>query len=492
MDDIQTTDATLYAQELDEQKGYRSAPQGPVKQSWAAIYRDYRDTPKHVVLHDLLYGIGGFSGEGIESDGTGYSYVTPLSTELQYLDRVRNSDLINHFSRYVNAQVNPVDAGQNEHEIRSGGDPVTDDDFEMFLDNANGRGVKYRAIRRSVLREVLAHDICYIITDRIGDRYYVQHKPITEISPEMEVDSSGALTMVVVYDYQQGKYTYASRWQMVDGRCVRTKMRAKTDNAKYWYNLKYEDVEPLPTTSDEMLVHPVIIGDTSYYPEHPESWSLARVCIDHFQQNNRHQWLQTLTRNPKLQAFGTIDGIRGAIGNALISEGDSGNNYPPAAQFIEPSNGNIAESAKCLETAVQSIREIASDHGVTINESAAGQSGESKKYDYDATEKACMRVESLAKEVDDVVVRMYKKFFNRGYDYVFVYAGSYTPESEVDVKDLLDTLAFSRQLGTPELVAEITKELSRKILGSKLSTERKRQITEEIENMAAQSDVSDM
>ena len=499
MADINTIDAEQFVADQREEKVYRSKKGGIRKQSWAGIYRDYRDVNKHVVLEDMLYGIGGVSGFGISMNQNvlnAYSYITPLSTELQYVDRVRNGDYTNQFGRYINARVNPVVSGQTEHEVRSGDMGVTDDEWERFLKNAGRRGTTYQSTRRAALRELLAHDIVYIITDRVGENreYYVKVKTINEVSPDhIGVGEYGDLLSLFVLDDKRAGT--ASRWHMVDGVCYRDRYTCKPkdrDGSKYWYEWKWELDTSINTGADFMLVQPVVIGDTGYHPQHPESWNLARVCMDYYQQENRHQWLMTLARNPKFETFGDLEGVRGAIGNALVKSGDANNNYPPQSAFIEPSPQNIEQSRKGLQDAMQSIREIASDHGVTINETSAGQSGESKKYDYDATEKGCLETERLARKIDEIVIDAYKKMFNRGYDYIFRYAGSYTPESQVEARDALDILSVMERINAQEAFAEIANELTRRVVGSKLPSARMNEISEEISAQATNMDDTDL
>ena len=493
------------------------------KQSWNGVYVDWAQQPIHILLHDAYYGCGGFAGNISAGDGIGnktvgaYSYVTPSSTELQYLNRAKMVIYANYFARYVNSTVYPVFSASQVNLISKNEDGSVrenDKDAQAFFKDCSGTGTSYTAMQTLALEQLRTHGVCYYtMTVPEGKKM-----PVLGLYRAIDIiyvasDGYGVMKDVMVYrgdrycKEKRKTYVKAVRFYMEDGYCWIQQLEAECEG----YSLgSYPDVSefepiddesenPIPparTDSQEMLFYaqlPTAEPTGIFIPEYPKSRGILNCCMAIYQNESKFNWLYTLLNLPISCFYGNIEGVNIGAGNVLISKSQSiDGNYPPAAHYMEITSDSIAQSMAWVMQGVERLREIAKENGVDSRTGAQAQSGDSKSYDFQATETKLQESVEWCKTMNEWVFGKFNFFLNRSGVYHLTYPESFYPEEEPALAEYETAFNIARDSGATILTAEILKKYGAAILGKTVSSETISQIVAEIDSLQVQRQTTAM
>lgn len=483
------------------------SPQKIQKQSWANRYVDPTRQPVHILLYDTFNGVGGYKGdinpESDISDGT-YSYIDPMSTELQWPNRVKQTKYYNYLARYVNSMVNPVFSQGNIETITKFNGDVKDDDalMSLFMKNCDGTGTKYDATQKMALQNLRVHDVAY----------YAMTKKANKDIPSLSVfravdlisskgDEDGLLVDV--------KFFRGTEY-ITDGETVRVKVKAiqyffdgVTCKIQKWHSIvgkddritlgNWADMEwekedgVIDTDVGEMVVYahlPIASPIGEFLPQNPSIRGILDACLGLYQDESKVNWLFALHNLPTPVIWGDIIGMLGGAGQAIaVDNKDPNKGYAPKPDYMSVDSGLLPASMEKLQFNIERLRELAKENGVDTKTGSQAQSGDSKRYEFEATEQKLRGSVDMARDMDEWIFRMFNIYTGRSdvYEYYRTYPDSFYPEEEATTDELEMVI---RLYGEYELTGSrnvLLKELFKKVSGKTVSKEDAQIVLEEIE-----------
>jgi len=485
-----------------------SVPKGIVQESWVGWWVNWKSISIHDVLDDMFFAKGGCKGE--IRDGTnpaqtgnnddGYSFLIPYSTELQWRTRVLLTPYTNHYKRFIMSQIRPVySQGNISYKAMLAETDKKDDVFHYFIKNASGTGVSYRDMSIYAAQERKIHDVAYyIMTKAVGAEIPSLTVRSSVDFLSAEGDKNGVLISITFYNgkkiVKNKTVATAERWFMEDGICYFENLEGDWDGNKSCFDdIEWEVVEgPISTEVKEMVVKAHLIGAQprgEFLPRYPESVSIAMACMSYFQGESKHAWLMTLTRLPIPYVF-SKSGVRGMrAGGSQIWDirGDS-TGYPSPPGFMSVDSSLATVSAQDLSAIKQDISDIARESGVNTGSanSASQQSGESKSFDFIATEVKLQETVKESQAMNEWVYHMFNIYTGRGdsWTYEAIYPTSFFPEEPKSVDEVGTMIDKADQFGMNELAKELILFAGRDILKNTVSDERMKEIIQEVQSSA--------
>lgn len=488
------------------------SPQGIEQQSWDGVYVDPTRQAIHILAYDAYWGAGGFSGnipmsDDVTStdDGT-YTYIDPMSTELQFRNRVKQTKYYNYFGRFVDATISPIFTESSLHAESYSGETMVDDaDFKQFVTNCTGTGVNYFAMQKFALQNLRVHDVAY----------YTMTKPIGWKIPTLGIyravdviyagsDENGILNDIMVFrgervDQQTKKrYALTLRFFMENGYCMIQKYEGVWDGGLGNFDgVKFEPVEePRNTEVPEMVIHahiPTAQPTGSWIPEIPTSKRILDCCLGIYQDESKFNWLFALNNLPTPYIYGDVQGALGGAGQAIIMKTSSiDGNYAPAPAFMQVNSANVTASMEKMKWNLERLREIAKENGVDTKTGSQAQSADSKRYDWQATEQKLMESVSYLREMNDWVFRMFNLYMNRSdevYTYEVSYPSSFYPEETPLPAEYEALHTVAVQAGATALANITLKHWAREILSHSTDDEEMELIGAEIDTLVQNGSV---
>jgi len=444
------------------------APQSAQKQSWKGYYTDPTQQPIHIVLNDAFYGIGGFAGDiDVSADnatkagnGERYSYVDPMSSELQYRNRVKQTKYFNYFARMVKSVVHPVFSRKNietESYLGNSDKPLEDDELMGdWMEDCTGTGTTYNATQRAAMEELTSHDAAYYaVTMKEGATM-----PSVSLYSAVDViwssgDDHGKLNDIAFNRgdkvlIEEGKsdrvVQTAIQFFMEKGLCV--VQWWKKEEGKEWEAWN----EPKSTGVAEMVVydhipHAVKVGE--FVPTRPSMKSLLDPCLAIFQDESKLSWLYALHNLPTPYFWGKIDGAFVGAGQAFANTtSDPANGYAPAPDYMTIPTGLLTGSIDKLKFNLERLREIAKESGIETKTGAQAQSGYSKEFEFQATEEKLRGTVDRCKEMDKWVFKMFNLYTGRtAYTYCRTYPSTFYPEQQPTLEDFSEWVDKAEMAG---------------------------------------------
>lgn len=508
---IELPDGTGQAQDKSIESG---KPEGISPESWVGWWVNWKTVSIHTVLDDMFHAKGGCKGEimdGTDPDQNGdrydgYSYIIPYSTELQWRTRVLQSPYTNFFKRFIMAQIRSVFSEDAiSYNVYKGSSKISEENdvFLYFMNNSTGTGVSYRDLQVFATQERKVHDVAY----------YIMTKPDGSEIPALTIktavdfimatgDKNGKLEEIMFFN---GKkivnnkiMASAELWYMAGGICYVQDMEGEWDGKRSSLGeVEYKKVGPPQSTGvDEMVVKAHMRGAQptgEFLPRNPESSSIAMKCMDYFQSESWHSWLMTLTRNPIPYVFTKADikGLRAGGSQLWVLKGDQ-TGYPSAPDFMSPDSALTSVSTDDLNRIKQDISDIARESGVNTGSanSATQQSGESKAYDFIATDVKLQETVTESQEMNKWVGHMFNKYTVRNDDvwtYEITYPTDFFPEEPKSLDEIGGLIDKATLYGLPLLARELILFSARNVLSGSVSEETMNDITSEIESSSGVS-----
>jgi len=131
------------------------------------------------------------------------------------------------------------------------------------------------------------------------------------------------------------------------------------------------------------------------------------------------------------------------------------------------------------------MRDIAKENGVDTKSGSQAQSGDSKRYDFQATEQKLGGGVEMARTMDNWVMPMFDKYMNRtegAYDYKRNYPASFYPEEEPTMDNMLEAIGKFSEYGMMEARNAVALRMVKKLLGRDIEKSDLDEIEQAIEN----------
>lgn len=502
------TSATVDKELVQVNAGRRLAIDSPEqwkKQSWQGYYTDPTRENIHVLLHNLYYGVGGFAGDiptndtlGAEEAGnttTARSYIHPKAGERYYRTRVKDSPLYNFFARIVDSQIVPIFSANRLVTITKRGETVYDDkEMKAFMRNCTGTGTPYSAMQEFLLRELIVHDVAfYAVTKR-------KNRDVPVITAYQSVDhimsssdENGELNKIMFstgIEYRKKQeYQKAKKYEMRGGTCWIIDLAAKGDSTKSMIELDWKEEGAFNTEIAEMVVRaqlPEASATGEWLPILPKMRRFSNICIDIWQFDSKISYLATLLNLPLLHIYGDVAGVNVGSGNAMNSvEGATG--YSPLPAYISPESTLLTADIEYLKYKVDSLRDIAKENGVDSVQSNSAQSGDSKRFDFQATEQKLQNsIAMLEDGMDEWVFRMFDLYLSRGegqYEYIRNYPESFYPEEEPTLGDMEVVFMAAKEAGASNAALLVLGAMVRSVLKKNASDADIEMIRKELDGL---------
>jgi len=484
------------------------SPQLITQQSWKNSYVDPTRQPIHILIYDMINGVGGVAGN-IDTDNDGndgtYSYVDPMSTELQWRNRVKQTKFYNYAQRTYASMVNPVFSEGNITTLVSfNGDGKEDELVQQWEKNCDGTGTSYEAMQKLSLMNLRAHDVAYYAmtkTDGSDIPSLSVYRAVDVISAtgtddgildditffrgnKSEQDSKGKITT----------YTYAIQFFMRGGMCHVQMWRAENDEKHTgslgnWNDLEFEKfVEERPTEVSEMVVKghlPIASPIGEFVPTTPTSKTIIDACLGIFQDESKMNWLFALHNLPTPVIWGSnIKGILGGAGQSIVQEtNDPSQGFAPKPDYMSVNPALLSGSMDKLKFNLERLRELAKENGVDTVTGAQAQSGDSKRYEFQATEQKLRGSVDLLEQMDEWVFHMFNIYTSRSdaYTYARTYPISFYPEEEATLTDLAEGVSVANEFNYPATRNILMLKYTRQLMGKGLSKEDELVVIDEIE-----------
>ena len=493
--------AGVHRQPLDQ-------PQQITKQGWTNRYVDPTRQPIHILIYDAINGVGGFAGnidpETDLCDGT-YSYVDPMSTELQWANRVKQTKYYNYAQRTYASMVNPVfSQGNIATFTRFNGESKDDPIMDKWINNCDGTGTSYTAMQKLALINLRSHDVAYYSMTKAKNADLPSlgvYRAIDIIRAQGNDD--GVLDDIMIFrgnetvidDGGNAKtYTYARQYFMRGGECFIQTWRADNEDKNCglgdWSNIDFEKFEEERATGvREMVVKadlPVASPIGEFVPTNPTSKTIIDACLGIFQDESKMNWLFALHNLPTPVIWGSnIKGMLGGAGQAIVQEtNDPNQGYAPVPQYMSVDSSLLTGSMEKLKFNLERLRELAKENGVDTVTGAQAQSGDSKRYEFQATEQKLRgSVDMLRDGMDLWVFHMFNILTARSdaYQYERTYPASFYPEEEATLTELSEAVIVMNDMGLGATRNIIALQYARKILGRSLDKEDEKIIMDEVE-----------
>jgi hypothetical protein len=444
------------------------APQNAMKQSWKGYYVDPTQQPIHIVINDAFYAIGGFAGDiDVNSDnpssagnGDRYSYVDPMSSEMQYRNRVKQTKLYNYFARMVHSVVKPVFTRKvitiNSY-LGDSTEAIDDKQIKAWAKDCTGTGTSYDATQRSAMTEQTAHDaVYYAMTKKDGAEF-----PSLSVYSAVDVifaegDDFGKLNSIMfnrgtkVIKNENGnaeEVGTAIQFFMIGEFCYIQWWRMEKDSDEWE---KFEDEKN--TGIREMVAYahiPYAVKVGEFVPTRPTMKSLLDPCLSIFQDESKLSWLYALHNLPTPYWWGKIDGAFIGAGQGFQNEtSDPNNGYAPAPDYMSVPTGLLTGSLEKLQFNLERLREIAKESGIDTKTGAQAQSGYSKEFEFQATEERLRGTVLRCVEMDEWVFPMFNLYMMRdAYRYERTYPNTFYPEQQATLEDYSEWAVLAGDAG---------------------------------------------
>lgn len=483
---VESAGAMRQQQNMDITPG---RPEGIKEQSWEGWYCPWKEQPIHRVIEDMFTGQGGCKGaidpglnnptmNGNNSDG--YSFLDPYSTELQWRTRVTHSFYTNLFGRYVYSQVNPI-LGDEDFKILvykgKSEVPLEDDDFIDWTYNCTMTGTTYRAIQQYAAHQWVAHDVVYLIMTAVGGEPALSVRIATDFLESKSDDVTGELVSIMFWNgiRKDGNKVYAKAIRyFMDGEYCKIELLEGDYSSGDKDDIEWVSMEIRNTEVKEMICYPMMVGARPFgewLPQNPSSFRMMSSCMALFQSSSKVQWLFTLLclPIPFVYSEGEISGIKAGGSQLFLITGGGVNGWPPNPGFMQVESSSLNTAIEYLNSIKNDISDIARENGVNTGSanSAQQQSGDSKRFDFLATEQKLKERVRECKTMNRWVFHMYNVYKNRDdslYDYRITYPDTFYPEEPTTVQDYIDTINMLRELDLSESVAESVKHLVQPLL----------------------------
>lgn len=491
-------------------------------QAWKGYYVDPTTQDIHVFLHDAYYGVGGFKGDipvnehdpdATNNTGT-YSYVQYTTTELQYRLRAKNANYYNYYGRYIDSMINPV-FSQNRllTTTKNGGEVVEDKQMMQFNNNASGNGVSYTALQKFAMQELRVHDVAYYSMTRIEDSDIPSlsvYRAIDFIGAEK--DDYGRLESILMYNGEElevdgnkvTKYAKAIQFYMSGGTCRIQMYKGEYDGCVGRWDQKdiewNKDGEERDTGIDDWCIYahlPVATANGELLPDMPSSQRIANVCLGIFQKESKFNWLYSIATSPTPYIYGNSRGFLSGMGQSLmLKTNDITKGYAPAPDFMMVDSGLVDSCSDVIEFDIERLRDIAKENGVDSRTGAQSQSGESKQFDFLATEQKLRGTADMCEDMDKWVWYMFNKYTNRNttadvFEYERNYPQTFYPEQEAELQEYEAFISAARDAGAVNTALIVMEKYARKLLGRSATDAEVTAISEEIGGLTLRSEDRD-
>jgi hypothetical protein len=478
--------------------GAPSPQTGIQKESWDGIYRDYRDTPIHQVLSDCYTGIGGLKGSSASGE---YSYLTPFKSELQWLTRLSITEYVNYMRRFVNVRIDPIYTGVTLHnKITLGGEEYGGEayGFAEWLSAVDGVNKDYNSFQRTFSRWNLTNDVAYAIMDKnkVNKIVMFYRRAIDVIGEPVTDWDTNELNSIWFYDrkvlQKDGTYKiYSTLWEMKDGYQWRVTKSAYLNPAYNTVQQDWKNISKVNTGSQTPLVFASVIGDHDsgcYLPDQTKSYDVARLSLRIYNMMSNIFWLLVLQGHSILFVHGKISGLSASQSILNLPVSADGSSVPNP-DFISPDAELPRVHIETLNFVLKQLFDIMKEFGVSVSEGSTSQaqSGESKSYDFQATNNAILStVENVLVPLDRWVIQTYLHLNGvpleniKQYGFERSYPNDFFPTPEDALVDLIDSAESAKSNGFLTLSAQIWGKIARKILKGDLTPELYKELLEEV------------
>jgi hypothetical protein len=175
----------------------------------------------------------------------------------------------------------------------------------------------------------------------------------------------------------------------------------------------------------------------------------------------------------------------GGAGQAIVQEtNDPSQGFAPKPDYMSVNSSLLPASMDKLKFDLERLRELAKENGVDTVTGAQAQSGDSKRYEFQATEQKLRGSVDLLIEMDIWVFHMFNIYTARSdvYTYSRTYPISFYPEEEATLADLSEGVAVANEFGFPATRNLLMLKYTRKLMGKALSKEDELVVIKEIES----------
>jgi len=507
--------ATIDKEQTQINAGRRLATDTPEEwksQSWQGYYRDPTRENIHVLLHNMYYGIGGFAGDIPTNDLDGqeqatnsidaYSYIHAKKGERYYRTRVKDSPLYNFFARIVDSQIVPIFSANRLTTVTKRGESTIDDpQMVQFMKNCTGTGTQYISMQEFLLRELIVHDVAFYAVIKRKNRdipVITAYQSIDHITSTS--DENGELNRIVFSTglelIDKKEFQTAIVYEMQNGYCWIMHMIARNDKNKSLIELKWEEdtrYKPFNTEIDRMVVRaqlPEATATGEWLPVLPKMRRFSNICMDIWQFDSKVSYLATLCNLPLLNTYGDVSGVNIGQGNAMNSvEGATG--YAPLPAYVSPDSSLLSADIEYLKYKIDSLRDIAKENGVDSVQSNSAQSGDSKRFDFQATEQKLQNSIALLEDMDQWVFMMFDIYLNRGEgvnSYVRAYPESFYPEEVATLADMETVFLTAKEAGASKSALMVLKSMVLSVLGKGATDADVEIISEEIDGIVLEKE----
>ncbi len=464
-----------------KREGEPTNPLGLSKQGQEGAI-SYKITPKHKVCTDAFLGTGGCLCTVKNSpDGTkNQSYIWANKAELQYADRVENSEWFSDFKSSVLSKVGPIFTGTtiNTTILKNGQKiDIATQGFNRFLKRADGISKSYNALLEEMAIWRHVNGVVYPIIGKRADNKIVTtyRRAIDVLFAPIADEETFELVEIMFFDYSRtvdGATTYyATKHKMVGGRYV--KERYRTDAGSDWANDQevWELYKTDTTDSDRMLVmanveagHPT----GCYLPEVPSSYDVVRICLLIMNMVSTVLWSQKLDGNALLALWGKFEALNRNIGSHVVLPFTSDGKAAPAPVKVESNPETMRVAIELWDKVHQQLKTAIKQFGVTMTESntAQAQTAESKGYDYQATNQALRKtIAGILEPIDEWMITQHM-YLSTGstdeWEMERTYPQDFFPSPEESVEELLAVGNDALDKG----ILDLAEEVYYKILGA--------------------------
>ena len=239
-----------------------------------------------------------------------------------------------------------------------------------------------------------------------------------------------------------------------------------------------------------MVVKPFLKEVTpsgEWLPENPSMMRVMNPCMAIFQEESRISWLFALHCLPTPVIWGNINGALLGAGNMIAQDiNNPEKGYAPKPDYMSTPSGHLTEAMSKLQHSIERLREIAKENGVDTKTGSQAQSGDSKRFDFQATEQKLRGTVEAAREMDEWVFHMLNVYQVRNddvYTYSRVYPKDFYPEETATLDEYGYWAELAKENGMQETFNAIVLQGVKKLLGKSLTKDAEKAIFEEVSKM---------
>lgn len=471
-------------------------PERVSPQSYAGYYCDWTQQDEHALLFHGFTGTGGFKGDipinydnpqQPNQDKNKYSYIMPMFTEMQYRNRVKQTVYYNYLARYVNSIVSPVFA-QNVISTQTmfRGDIQENDIVDEFVKDCTGTRVSYNTFLETALKHYENNDAVYLSMTKRDEEAVPSlsmFRTIDIVNAECD-PVTGDVVSITVYrgkehdDEKEILYAVAWKFYMEGSTCKIDILKGEwCGELGNWEDIEWLLYDTRDTGVPKMVVEPFQKNITSIGEVIPENPSMMRVmnpCMAIFQEESRISWLFALHCLPTPVIWGDINGALLGAGNMIAQTTTTPETgYLPKPDYMATPSGHLSEAMAKLQHSIERLREIAKENGVDTKTGSQAQSGDSKRFDFQATEQKLRGTVNSAKEIDEWVFSMFNIYNLRGDEYTYRrnYPVEFYPEEQASLDEYGYWAEQAKNSGLGETFKIIASAGIRKLLGRSMTKE---------------------